>query len=396
MQAGFETPPAARIIKHLEYQKMRRRTDRALLLSLAFHVILIFVLSPFFMTDFDTTKTGISADILAADPEKRIKRRVLPPRIPLMPRVADAEEASDAVPTSTPAPRVSAPKAPVRADAVPEVVTHAELSQTDQPSAVSNTGFGDDKTLGGAVVIKRHTAKGIGGANIEFEGPERRNSNVGTRFIHETSVSDIGLEIRNTVGTGLGIFGTEVMPGHGLIGQVFVPGTRIFQMPDFERLTPIYTFVTADLNVPIRSYTEGFPTPEMQAVVEDFAIRFRAELRVDVPGVYTFGLYSDDGSQLYINGRLVVDNDGIHGAIRRQGSMRLGTGIHPVEIHYFQGPRHAIALQWLYKPPHGHMQIVPPNAIYRPGKPQVPDELKKLQQRLNKIRQNKNANIREP
>ena len=168
------------------------------------------------------------------------------------------------------------------------------------------------------MVIKGHTGKGIGGANVGFDGPERRSSNVGTRFIHETDVADIGLEIRNTVGTGLGIFGTEVMPGHGLIGQVFVPGGAIFRMPNFQRLTPIYTFVTADLNVPTRNYTEGFPTPEMQSVVENFAIRFRAELRVDVPGVYTFELYSDDGSKLYINGKRVVDNDGVHATIRQQ------------------------------------------------------------------------------
>lgn len=374
---------------------MRGRTNRALLLSLAFHVVLILVLSPFFINDYDAAKESISAEILTADPEKRIRRRVLPPRIPLMPTVADTEAPSDSIPTSTPAPRVNAPKAPVHADVVPDVVTHADLSQTDQPSTVSNTSFGDDKTGGGPVVIKGHTAKGIGGANIGFDGPQRRSSNVGTRFIHETSVSDIGLEIHNTVGTGLGIFGTEVMPGHGLIGQVFIPGGAIFRMPNFQRLTPIYTFVTADLNVPTRSYTEGFPTPEMQSVVENFAIRFRAELRVDVPGIYTFQLYSDDGSQLYINDRLVVDNDGIHATIRQQGSIRLGTGMHPVEIHYFQGPRHAIALQWLYQPPNGYMQIVPPSAIYRPGKPQVPDEVKKLQQRLNEIRQNKNKNIRE-
>ncbi len=374
---------------------MRGRTNRALLLSFAFHIILLFVLSPFFITDFDTAKEGISAEILAADPERQVRRRVLPPRIPLMPRVADAEAASDTVPTSTPVPRVSAPKAPVHADVVPEVATHADLSQPDQPNTVSDTGFSEDKTVRGPVVIKGQTVKGSS-ADVEFDGPERRISNVGTRFIHETSVSDIGLEIRNTVGSGLGIFGTEVMPGHGLIGEVFVPGIPIYRMPDLERLTPIYTFLTSDLNVPTRNYTEGFPTPEMQAVVENFAIRFRAELRVDVPGMYTFELYSDDGSQLYINGKLVVDNDGIHATIGRRGSIRLGTGMHPVEIHYFQGPRHAIALQWLYQPPHGYMQIVPPNVIYRPGKPQVPDELKKLQQRLNKIQKKKNTNIREP
>ena len=366
---------------------MRGRTNRALLLSFVFHIILIFVLSPFFINDFDMAKEGISAEILAADPEKRIRRRVLPPRIPLMPRVANAEAASDSPPTSTSAPRVSVPKAPVHADVVPDVVTHADLSQTDRPSAVSNTSFGDDKMVGGPVVINGYTGKGGGGSNIRFEGPERRNSNVGTRFIHETGVSDIGLEIRNTVGTGLGIFGTEVMPGHGLIGQVFVPGGQIFRMPDFQRLIPIYTFLTSDLNVPTRNYTQGFPTPEMPSIVENFAIRFSAELRVNMPGIYTFELYSDDGSQLYINGRLIVDNDGIHATIGQQGSIRLGTGMHPVEIHYFQGPRHAIALQWLYQPPHGYMQIVPPSAIYRPSQPQVRSGVKKTQKSIGNIRE---------
>ena len=375
---------------------MRGHTNRALLLSFVLHIILIFALSPFFIDDFDVAKDSISAEILSAAPEKRVKRRVLPPRIRVLPRVANAEAASDSVPTSTSAPRVRVPKAPVHADAVPDVVTHADLPQTDQPNAVSNTSsFGEGRRGGGPVVIKRHTGKGGGGVDVGFDGPERSDSSVGMRFVHETGVSEVGLEIRNSVGAGLGIFETEVMPGHGLIGQVFVPGGPIFQMPDFERLTPIYTFLTSDLNVPMRSYTAGFPTPEMQSVVENFAIRFRAELKVTIPGRYTFELSSDDGSQLYVNGSLVVDNDGIHPTMRKRGSVKLGTGIHPVEIHYFQGPRHAIALQWLYQPPNGAMRLVPPSVIYRSDKPQVPDTLKKLQQRLKNIKENKSENIRE-
>ena len=51
----------------------------------------------------------------------------------------------------------------------------------------------------------------------------------------------------------------------------------------------------------------------MQNVIEHFAIRFRGELAVDTPGTYTFWLLSDDGSKLYINDDLVINNDGIHG-----------------------------------------------------------------------------------
>ena len=199
------------------------------------------------------------------------------------------------------------------------------------------------------------------------------------------------------------------MPGHGLIGQVYVPGGPIHQMPDFDLLTSVYTFVTANLDVPNRVYTEGFPTPEMQYVVEDFAIRFRGQLAIDTPGLYHFGLYSDDGAKLYIDGALVVDNDGIHGPKGEKGIITLTAGTHPVEIHYFQGPRHSIALQWYYQPPkepHSETMrslsittpkwnwrweskilgtIVPPEVIYRPGKPRIPEALRKLQQRLKNV-----------
>ena len=200
------------------------------------------------------------------------------------------------------------------------------------------------------------------------------------------------------------------MSGHGLIGQVYVPGGKIELMPNFAPLTPVYTFVTANLDVPVREYTKGFPTPEMQTVVENFAIRFRGKLVVDTPGTYTFWLLSDDGSMLYINDNLVINNDGVHGVksskgkkdlsantqisweinrrsidMGKRGSIKLAAGTHPFEVQYFQGPRYSIALQWFYQPPNGVRQIVPPDVIYRPGKLQVPDALKKLQQRLNRI-----------
>lgn len=180
-------------------------------------------------------------------------------------------------------------------------------------------------------------------------------------------------------------------------------------MPNFDLLTPIYTFVTPNLDIAKRDYTEGFPTSEMQHVVENFAIRFRGELAIDIPGMYHFGLYSDDGSKLYIDGVLVVDNDGIHEGSGKSRHITLSKGIYPVEIQYFQGPRYSIALQWYYAPPNEPYseskrsisitlpawrlrseeyilgRIVPPEVIYRPGKARVPEALRKLQQRLKNI-----------
>ena len=375
---------------------MHRHTNRALLLSFVLHIGLMLVLSPFLVNHFDAEKESISAEILEADPEKRVKRQVLPPRLRLMARATKGGASSDSPASPTYAPRVSAPKAPIHTDVVPDVVTHADIPKADRPSTISNTSLGEGKTLGGPVVIEGQNGRGTGGVGVGVGGPERHGSGVGMGLASGRGVSEIGLDMPIRIDAGLGIFGTEVQPGHGLVGQVYVPGEVILEMPDFDRLVPVYTFVTANLDVPKRIYTAGFPTPEMQSVVENFAIRFRAELEINIPGVYVFELYSDDGSQLYIDGSLVVDNDGIHPAISRQGRKKLGTGLHAVEIHYFQGPRHAIALQWFYQPPNGARQIVPPDVIYHPGKPQMPDALKKLQQRLKGIHRKKTEKTEEP
>ena len=329
---------------------MRRYTNRALLLSFALHIGLMLAISPFLVNHFTLEKESISAEILEPEAEKQVRRRVLPPRTPLVPQASEAEASPSSPASPTYAPEVSVPEAPLHADVAPDIVTHTDLPQSDSPSPVSNASFGeDDGTLAGPVVIEGQRGGGVGGPGREGRGSGGYGTGKG--FVHGTGAADVGLGNLDGVGAGLGIFGTNVMPGHGLIGEVYVPGGTIHQMPDFDLLTPVYTFVTPNLDVPERRYTEGFPTPEIQSVVEDFAIRFRGELAIDTPGRYTFGLYADDGAKLYIDGRLVVDNDGVHPARGKQGYITLTAGIYPVEIHYFQGPRQFIALQWYYQPP---------------------------------------------
>ena len=382
---------------------MRRHTNRALLISFALHVVAMLAISPFLVNHFTAEKESISAEILEPESETPVRRRVLPARSLVVPQMNESESSPASPASPTYASEVSVPKAPVHADVLPDIVTHADVPQSDAPSPVSNASFGTDGMLAGPVVAEGQRGIGVGGLGHGGYGN-------GKHFGHGTGVSEVGLETLDTV-AGLGIFDTGVMPGHGLIGQVYVPGITIERMPDFGALTPIHTFITANLDVPIREYTKGFPTPRKQIVVENFAVRFRGVLAVDTPGRHVFWLLSDDGSKLYIDDTLVIDNDGIHGITRnkgqkdlsantkvswniggyafmdmgKRGSIELTAGTHPFEIQYFQGPRYEIALQWFYQPPNSHRQIVPSEVIYRPGKARVPDALKKLQQRLEQI-----------
>ena len=73
------------------------------------------------------------------------------------------------------------------------------------------------------------------------------------------------------------------------------------------------------------------------AKVDDyFAFEFNAFLKIEKKGMYRFYNYSDDGSRLFIDGILVVDNDGSHSARRKDGSIGLEKGFHKIRVVYFE------------------------------------------------------------
>ena len=69
---------------------------------------------------------------------------------------------------------------------------------------------------------------------------------------------------------------------------------------------------------------------------ERYGIRFSGYLRVPADGLYEFSLTSDDGSNLSVAGKLVVDNDGYHGADEKTGMIALARGVHSFLLRYAQ------------------------------------------------------------
>ncbi|MGB8224857.1 MAG: PQQ-dependent sugar dehydrogenase [Polyangiales bacterium] len=113
------------------------------------------------------------------------------------------------------------------------------------------------------------------------------------------------------------------LPRAGL-GYEYYEVAGLDVLPDFDALTPVATgsVSTVDISVHQRD--------------DDFAFRFRGYLRVEVAGDYTLYISSDDGSQLLIDGSLVVDNDGLHGVIEQSGLLTLSSGYHPIEVRMFE------------------------------------------------------------
>ena len=69
---------------------------------------------------------------------------------------------------------------------------------------------------------------------------------------------------------------------------------------------------------------------------DNFAARWTGQLVVRAGGTYKFFTESDDGSKLYINGELVVDNDGLHAPLTKEGTIDLEAGEYEIKVLFFE------------------------------------------------------------
>jgi mono/diheme cytochrome c family protein len=99
---------------------------------------------------------------------------------------------------------------------------------------------------------------------------------------------------------------------------------RFEKLPDFAKLKPKATGVVGGFDIGVAARESSY------------ALRFSAVLPVERAGEYTFALLSDDGSRLWVDGKLVVDNDGEHAPKGESGKAHLTKGIHEVVVGFFQ------------------------------------------------------------
>ncbi|OOQ57025.1 family 20 glycosylhydrolase [Mucilaginibacter pedocola] len=74
-----------------------------------------------------------------------------------------------------------------------------------------------------------------------------------------------------------------------------------------------------------------------EAEAPSFAIKFRGYFDIPADGIYSFYLTCDDGGTLKIADRMVVDNDGLHAAIEKNGQVALRKGLQPVALDFIEG-----------------------------------------------------------
>lgn len=166
-------------------------------------------------------------------------------------------------------------------------------------------------------------------------------------------------------------FGTTVYLASGFEGRIYYldPGTP--KLPDLSKLRSVGSIYAQSLNVPWQSFTIGFPG--VTARFEWFAIDYVGRFWIPKSAQYRFGLISDDGSKLAIDGKTVIDNDGIHPLLEIDGGKKLKAGTHTFRVTYFQGPGTEVALVFLIAAPNEDLHVFN-SAEFQPP-PDAPEKL---------------------
>ncbi|MEM6336387.1 MAG: family 16 glycoside hydrolase, partial [Bacteroidota bacterium] len=142
----------------------------------------------------------------------------------------------------------------------------------------------------------------------------------------------------------------------GLVVTVYQFPTGIEGFPAAEDLPdPVYSGVSPALHAPRDN--------DFQGLENNFYLEAEGYLDVPEDDNYVIRIVSDDGSQVFLDGELLIDNGGFHGPEPKDAELLLEAGQHPLLVKYFQGGGgKALSLQWRA---HGDdaFTVIPPSAL---------------------------------
>ena len=113
------------------------------------------------------------------------------------------------------------------------------------------------------------------------------------------------------------------------------------KMPDVSKLK----------HVKSGTLSSGMMDIKVSEMTENFAMVFEGDLNIPKDDEYTFSIDSDDGSLLYVNDKMLINNDGIHPANGgKRKNIKLKKGTAKIRVHYFEkGGQEVLSVAWKAK-----------------------------------------------
>lgn len=124
------------------------------------------------------------------------------------------------------------------------------------------------------------------------------------------------------------------------------------KLPEFDSLSPAAMGTVANFDI------------SMKRGKDEYAFVFEGFINIPFDAVYSFSLASDDGSRLFIDSTLLIDNDGMHGMFELTKDMALGKGYHHIKVQYFENTG-SDNLELYWKAPNIPRMRIPDVVLFR-------------------------------
>merc|ERR1719491_872297 len=149
----------------------------------------------------------------------------------------------------------------------------------------------------------------------------------------------------------------------GVMEEAFYKINGMRRLPDLNKRKR--TFVRKISRVWYRNTGSFWPSFKER---DNFAMRWTGYLKIKTGGMYNFYTYSDDGSKLWIDKSLVVNNDGLHGWRGRSGRKSMSAGYHSLKAEMFErGGWAGMDLRYYGSDSNRRHVTIPPSTLFFTG-----------------------------
>lgn len=151
--------------------------------------------------------------------------------------------------------------------------------------------------------------------------------------------------------------------GQGLLGNVYVIGKAVSELPAFDALgAPVGTIAVDKLEIPSQTFSQTIGGQK-----EWFGIHFRGSLNVVDAGDYEFCLAAGSGALFFLDGTDVIDNDGSHETKEECSAFYVEAGEYQVDLLWYQGQAGELGLTLTWAKDGGAKTVVPPEVLFTPA-----------------------------
>lgn len=146
----------------------------------------------------------------------------------------------------------------------------------------------------------------------------------------------------------------------GIKAEFFDFTSAITSMPSLAGRTADVSRTDAVINYPSTSKEW---TGLDSRFVTTFSSRFTGYLKITTAGSYKLFISSDDGSDLWLDGKLLVNNDGNHAMTEKSATVTLSAGYHTLVVQQYQNTGSAgLIASW--SGPNISKQVIPASALF--------------------------------